>query len=83
MSEVTFEGYPVALFELVDKALLYTLVPAALAVGAQLIHNYSDPVAQAQIKTINEKPSLFSFEALQGLVGQDETAYTIAGITLD
>ena len=56
---------------MVDKALLYTLVPAGLAIGAQLVHNYNDPVAQAQIKTINEKPSLFSFETLQGMVGQD------------
>ena len=83
MSEVTFEGIPVAAFELVDKALLYTVVPAALAVGAQVVHNWNDPVAQAQMKTISEKPSLFSFEALQGMVGQDETQYTIAGITLD
>ena len=83
MTEPTFEGFPVAAFEMVDTALWYTLVPAGLAIGAQLIHNLNDPVAQAQIKTINEKPSLFSYEALQGMVGQDETQYTVAGVTLD
>lgn len=46
MSEVTFlEGFPVEIFELFDKSLLFTLIPASIAIAAQMISNMYDPIA--------------------------------------
>ena len=83
MAEIeTFEGFPVAVFELFEKAMIATLVPVTLSIGAQLYNNAYDPVSQAQIQKIAAQPSLFSFTNLDGLVGQ-ETTYTIGDVTLD
>ena len=83
MAEIeTFDGIPVAVFELVDRAIIATLVPVTISIGAQLYHNYYDPVAQAQISAIKAQPSVFSLDNYtEGLV--EQTSYTIGAITLD
>ena len=58
MAEVElFQGIPVAFFEYMDKALVATLVPIALTVGAQVYKNHFDPAAQEQMERINQRPS--------------------------